>query len=134
MPSTPRELLTSDFEAASFEAPTEDGPCDLVRDVARDVTFDGALGGALDGLTAGLSAGETAMALLALSEHAGALRLVWEAHARGAITLPPSVVRRVMQARRAVPPFLMRQGGDIVGEASSAAATVVVFPSGPSIR
>jgi hypothetical protein len=117
MPSTPHELLLSTFDE------TEGGPC--------DVSPTRSLGGALDSLTASLSAGETAMALLALSEHAGALRLVWEAHARGAITLPPSVAHRVVQARRAVPPFLSRDVGhdmvsrDIVAETST---TVVVYP------
>jgi hypothetical protein len=126
MPSIPRELLTSTFEA------TEGGPC--------DVAPSRSLGGALDALTAGLSAGETAMALLALSEHAGALRLVWEAHARGAITLPPSVARRVVQARRAVPPFLSRNVGqdvvsrDIVGDSAVASTTVVVLPGAPLMR
>jgi hypothetical protein len=70
---------------------------------------------------------------------------VWEAHARGAITLPPSVARRVVQARRAVPPFLSRDAGrgagrdlshDVVSRdivADSATATVVVYPQAPSL-
>jgi hypothetical protein len=120
--TTPHEMLTSTFDE------TEAGPC--------DVAPSRSLGGALDALTAELSAGESAMALLALSEHAGALRLVWEAHVRGAITLPPSVARRVVQARRTVPPFLSRD--DIVGETAaataSATATVVVLPGTPLMR
>jgi hypothetical protein len=130
MPSTPRELLSSTF------AETEGGPC--------DVTSSRSMGGALDALTSHLSPEETAMTLLALTEHASALRLVWEAHARGAIALPPSVARRVAQARRAVPPFLSREphresssrepsrdvaSRDIVADT----ATVVVYPQAPSL-
>jgi hypothetical protein len=129
MPSTPRERVTAAFDRSTFEDAAEDGPCD-VPPATRS------LGGQLDALTAGLSAGETAMALLALSEHAGALRLVWEAHARGTITLPPSVARRVVQARRAVPSFL---GADVpeatpAVTAPTVTATVVVIPTAPSIR
>jgi hypothetical protein len=127
MPSTPpREFLLSTFDE------TEAGPC--------DVSPSRSFGGALDALTAGLSAGETAMALLALSEHAGALRLVWEAHARGAITLPPSVARRVVQARRAVPTFLRRDSSGAVAGHDVAShdlvadtATVVMYPQAPSL-
>jgi hypothetical protein len=43
---------------------------------------------------------------LALSEHATVLRLIWEAHARGAIALPPTLARRVVQARRSIPKYL----------------------------
>jgi hypothetical protein len=132
MPSTPRELVTAAFDLSTFEETAEDGPCD-VPSATRS------LGGQLDSLTAGLSAGETAMALLALSEHAGALRLVWEAHARGAITLPPSVARRVVHARRSVPSFLSRDvvtdvSTDIGTDMGEATATVVVMPTAPSIR
>jgi hypothetical protein len=128
MPSTPpREFLLSTFDDTE-----SGGPC--------DVSPSRSFGGALDALTAGLSAGETAMALLALSEHAGALRLVWEAHARGAITLPPSVARRVAQARRAVPPFLGRDSSGAVASHDVAShdivadtATVVIYPQAPSL-
>jgi hypothetical protein len=122
MPATPRELMASQFDVSAFDA-TEGGPC--------DVTPTRGLGGALDELTGGLSAGDTAMALLALSEHAGVLRLVWEAHVRGAITLPPTLARRVVQARRTVPPFLSSRESEReigVEGAMAPGATVVVMP------
>jgi hypothetical protein len=127
MPSSPRELLLSTFDETGGG-----GPCDV-----SSTSNSRPLGEGLEVLTSGLSAEETAMALLALSEHAGALRLVWEAHARGAITLPPSVARRVVQARHAVPPFLGREascrdvGRDIVADAATAA--VVIYPQAPAL-
>jgi hypothetical protein len=121
MPATPREMMASQFDVPAFDE-TEGGPC--------DVTPTRGLGGALDELTGGMSAGDTAMALLALSEHAGVLRLVWEAHVRGAITLPSALARRVVQARRAVPPYLSPRESEreIVGDAGLAPAAIVVMP------
>jgi hypothetical protein len=132
MPSSPRELLLSTFDETGGG-----GPCDVSSTSSNTINTTSnnrPLGEGLEALTAGLSAEETAMALLALSEHAGALRLVWEAHARGAITLPPSVARRVAQARRAVPPFLGRDAGrDVSRDIVADAATVVVYPQAPSL-
>jgi hypothetical protein len=96
MPSFPRELLLPSQEAES--------PCDLTPSLTP--TQPDALGGDLTALAGGLSESESAGALLALSEHASVLRLVWEAHARGAIALPPTLARRVVQARRSIPKYL----------------------------
>lgn len=93
MPSLPRELLLPSFEA--------EGPCDLAPP-----SHCNELGGSLSALATGLSHAESAGALLALSEHASVLRLIWEAHARGAIALPPTLASRVVQARRSMPTFL----------------------------
>jgi hypothetical protein len=90
MPSSPRELLLSTFDET-------DSPCDLSPSFS---TPPSSLGGELESLVTGLSGCDTALALVSLSEHAAALRLVWEAHVRGAITLPPTLARRVMHARR----------------------------------
>lgn len=102
MPSYPRELL--------LPSQLAEGPCDLtpsLTDASEELDANTrALGGALTELTSGLSEAESAGALLALSEHASVLRLIWEAHARGAIALPPTLARRVVQARRSIPKFL----------------------------
>jgi hypothetical protein len=97
MPSFPRELLLPSQEAES--------PCDLSPSLLSTNQPD-TLGGELTALAGGLSESESAGALLALSEHASVLRLVWEAHARGAIALPPTLARRVVQARRSIPKYL----------------------------
>jgi hypothetical protein len=102
MPSSPRELLLSTFDET-------DSPCDLSPSLATPPT---SLGGELESLVTGLSGCDTALALVSLSEHAAALRLVWEAHVRGAITLPPTLARRVMHARRSVPPYLTGERAD----------------------
>jgi hypothetical protein len=105
MPSFPRELL--------LPSQLAEGPCDLTHsltvspEVSPELDADTrALGGALTELTSGLSESESAGVLLALSEHASVLRLIWEAHARGAIALPPTLARRVVQARRSIPKYL----------------------------
>jgi hypothetical protein len=127
MPSFPRELL--------LPSQLAEGPCDLTPSLTAasssseldtelaqtDSANTHALGGALTELTNGLSESESAGALLALSEHASVLRLIWEAHARGAIVLPPTLARRVVQARRSIPKYL---------SVSSAAA----FAQSPSAR
>lgn len=112
MPSSPRELL--------LPSQLAEGPCDVTPSltaissspelepelVQTDSSNTRSLGGALTDLTSGLSEAESAGALLALSEHATVLRLIWEAHARGAIALPPTLARRVVQARRSIPKYL----------------------------
>lgn len=95
MPSYPRELLLPSQEA--------EGPCDLTSSLTPSA---GGLGGDITSLAGGLTDSESAGALLALSEHATVLRLIWEAHARGAIALPPTLARRVVQARRSIPKYL----------------------------
>lgn len=102
MPSSPRELLLSTFDET-------EGPCDLSPPSMTPPPPSDALGGELESLVSGLSGCDTALALVSLSEHAAALRLVWEAHARGAITLPPALARRVLHARRSVPPYLSNE-------------------------
>ena len=67
------------------------------------------LGGDLPGLTRDLSGADLAELLVVLAQQAAALKLVWEAHARGAITLPQSLEHRVEQVRRRVPRFLAPQ-------------------------
>jgi hypothetical protein len=64
------------------------------------------LGGDLPGLTRELSGADLAELLVVLAQQATTLKLVWEAHARGAITLPESLERRVEQVRRRTPRFL----------------------------
>jgi hypothetical protein len=64
------------------------------------------LGGDLPGLTSELSGADLAELLMVLAQQATTLRLVWEAHARGAITLPESLEQRVEQVRNRVPRFL----------------------------
>jgi hypothetical protein len=113
MPFDPRERLLSSVDDA-------EGPCDLPS--LR------AMGGELDDLTAGLTAAESADALLALSEHASTLRLVWEAHARGAIVLPPALARRVVHARRTVPSYLGSFGDDRARE-GGVTASLAAYPS-----
>jgi hypothetical protein len=98
MPSSPRELVLSTLEL--------EGPCDLTPLATPSTSSATDLGGDLTALVGGLSDSEAAGALLALSEHATVLRLVWEAHARGAIALPPGLARRVVQARRSMPGYL----------------------------
>jgi hypothetical protein len=113
MPFDPRERRLSSVHDT-------DGPCDLPS--AR------AMGGELDDLTAGLTAAEAADALLALSEHASTLRLVWEAHARGAIVLPPALARRVVHARRTVPSYLGSLGDERPRD-GAVAAPLTSYPS-----
>jgi hypothetical protein len=113
MPSSPRELVLSTLEL--------EGPCDIALD-ATLARRDTDLGGELASLVGGLTDTEAAGALLALSEHASVLRLIWEAHARGAIALPPTLARRVVQARRSIPGFL---GANVV-------MTATMPPSGAS--
>ena len=67
---------------------------------------DTRLGGELPNLTRDLSGADLAELLVVLAQQATALRLVWEAHVRGAVTLPDSLERRVDQARHRVPRFL----------------------------
>ena len=64
------------------------------------------LGGDLPGLTRDLSGADLAELLVVLAQQATTLKLVWEAHARGAITLPDSLEQRVEQVRHRVPRFL----------------------------
>jgi len=113
MPFDPRERLPASLHDT-------EGPCDLspLR----------AMGGDLDDLTAGLTAAESADALLALSEHASTLRLVWEAHARGAIVLPPALARRVVHARRTVPSYLGAFGDERASE-GGVSAPLAAYPS-----
>ena len=66
------------------------------------------LGGDLPNLTRDLSGADMAELLIVLAQQATALKLVWEAHVRGALTLPDSLERRVEQARHRVPRFLSR--------------------------
>jgi hypothetical protein len=104
MPSFPRELL---LPSQLAESPCDLTPSPTATSGSPELDADTrALGGALTELTSGLSESESAGALLALSEHASVLRLIWEAHARGAIALPPTLARRVVQARRSIPKFL----------------------------
>ncbi|HZS57813.1 MAG TPA: hypothetical protein VFA43_00995 [Gemmatimonadaceae bacterium] len=98
MPSFPRELLLPSQEAES--------PCDLTSSLTPSAGGLASLGGDITSLAGGLTDSESAGALLALSEHATVLRLIWEAHARGAIALPPTLARRVVQARRSIPKYL----------------------------
>jgi hypothetical protein len=67
---------------------------------------DARLGGDLPNLTRDLSGADMAELLVVLAQQATALKLVWEAHVRGALTLPESLERRVEQARQRVPRFL----------------------------
>ncbi len=67
---------------------------------------DARLGGDLPNLTRDLSGADMAELLVVLAQQATALKLVWEAHVRGALTLPDSLERRVEQARHRVPRFL----------------------------
>jgi hypothetical protein len=99
MPSSPRELLLSTLDEM-------DGPCDLTPTAPSAIGSSGELGSELTTLASTLSDGEAAGALLALSEHATVLRLIWEAHVRGAVALPPTLARRVVQARRSMPAYL----------------------------
>lgn len=64
------------------------------------------LGGDLPGLTRDLSGADLAELLVVLAQQATTLKLVWEAHARGAITLPDSLEQRVAHVRHRVPRFL----------------------------
>lgn len=90
-------------DAWSSDALGEPAPRAVQGDLPLD---DERLGGDLPGLARGLSGADTAELLLVLAQQATALRLVWEAHARGAIELPESLMRRVDQARQRVPRFL----------------------------
>lgn len=75
--------------------------------IQTDLPLDDArLGGDLPNLTRDLSGADMAELLVVLAQQATALKLVWEAHVRGAITLPESLERRVEQARHRVPRFL----------------------------
>lgn len=67
---------------------------------------DKRLGGELPELARGLSGTDTAELLVVLAQQSAALKLVWEAHMRGAITLPDSLEERVESVRRSVPRFL----------------------------
>jgi hypothetical protein len=62
--------------------------------------------GDLPGLTSELSGADLAELLIVLAQQSTTLKLVWEAHARGAITLPDTLAQRVEQARRRAPRFL----------------------------
>lgn len=77
------------------------------RSVQADLPLeDGRLGGDLPNLTRTLSGADMAELLVVLAQQATALKLVWEAHVRGALTLPDSLERRVEQTRHRVPRFL----------------------------
>ncbi len=67
---------------------------------------DRRLGGDLPELARGLSGADMAELLVVLAQQSAALNLVWEAHMRGAITLPDSLEGRVENVRRSVPRFL----------------------------
>ena len=67
---------------------------------------DRRLGGELPELARGLSGADSAELLVVLAQQSAALNLVWEAHMRGAITLPDSLEGRVESVRRSVPRFL----------------------------
>lgn len=77
------------------------------RSLQADLPLDDArLGSDLPSLTRGLSGADMAELLVVLAQQATALKLVWEAHVRGALTLPESLERRVEQTRHRVPRFL----------------------------
>lgn len=67
---------------------------------------DRRLGGELPELARGLSGADMAELLVVLAQQSAALKLVWEAHTRGAITLPDSLEQRVESVRRRAPRFL----------------------------
>jgi hypothetical protein len=79
------------------------------RSLQADLPLDDApprLAGDLPNLTRDLSGADLAELLIVLAQQATTLRLVWEAHVRGALTLPDSLERRVEHARHRVPRFL----------------------------
>jgi hypothetical protein len=64
------------------------------------------MGDDLPALATALDGADFAELLLVMTQQATALTLIWEAHSRGAITLPESLERRVEAARRRMPRFL----------------------------
>jgi hypothetical protein len=77
------------------------------RTMQADLPLDDArLGSDLPNLTRDLSGADLAELLVVLAQQATALKLVWEAHVRGALTLPDTLEHRVEQARHRVPRFL----------------------------
>lgn len=77
------------------------------RAVQADLPLDDArLGGELPELVRVLSGADMAELLVVLAQQSAALKLVWEAHMRGAITLPDRLEERVEHVRRRVPRFL----------------------------
>ncbi|HUF29356.1 MAG TPA: hypothetical protein VMM77_01745, partial [Gemmatimonadaceae bacterium] len=77
------------------------------RAVQVDMPLDDArLGGELPELARDLSGADMAELLVVLAQQSAALKLVWEAHMRGAITLPDGLEGRVEHVRRRVPRFL----------------------------
>lgn len=67
---------------------------------------EGRFAGDLPALTRDLSAADLADLLVVLAQQSTAIRLVWEAHVRGAITLPATLAHRIAQTRERVPRFL----------------------------
>jgi hypothetical protein len=83
------------------------GDVATAREVQGDLPLDEPrLGGDLPALTRDLSGADLAELLVVLAQQTTTLRLVWEAHARGAITLPETLEQRVEQVRHRVPRFL----------------------------
>jgi hypothetical protein len=82
---------------------------------AGEPAGNGDLGGDLAMLlnTVLRSSNTAAELLLSLQTHVHALTLVSEAHERGAITLPESVVRSVRLARSQIPAFLTGARGAV---------------------
>jgi hypothetical protein len=112
LPNTDLEIAARPMRAP-WSTPPSGRPRDPLGD-ARDTRTghadlppdDGRFAGDLPSLTRDLSATDMAELLVVLAQQATALRLVWEAHACGAITLPESLEQRIAHARNRVPRFL----------------------------
>jgi hypothetical protein len=115
MPNTSFDVAAR-VERVPWSAPTPPRRSETLGDAAPVLERQGELpldeprlGGDLPGLTRDLSGADLAELLVVLAQQAAALKLVWEAHARGAVTLPQSLEQRVEQVRRRVPRFLAPQ-------------------------